>query len=141
ACLFPFSGKAIHVDDTLFVLVAKQILKHPLDPFGFRLVWNSTAEQMSDITKNPPLACYYMALVGSTFGWSERALHVGFLLPALGVVLGTYRLAGHFTRWALIAALAVLTAPGFLVSASSLMCDTLMVALWVWASVLWIEGL
>jgi hypothetical protein len=141
ASLIPFSGEAFHVDDTLFLFAAKQIVQHPLDPYGFRVVWNKTAERMADVTMNPPLACYYSALVGRILGWSERALHVAFLLPALALVLGTYRLARHYTRFPLLAALATLLTPGVLVSASSVMCDTMMVALWIWAVILWLEGL
>lgn len=140
-CLIPFSGKAFHIDDTLFLFSAKQIVQHPLDPFGFQVVWNTTAERMSDVTKNPPLACYYAALIGITAGWSEVALHSGFLLAVLGVVLGTYRLATRLTRWPVLAAVFALFTPGILVSASSVMCDTLMVALWLWAAIFWIEGL
>jgi len=141
ACLLPFSGRAFHVDDTLFVLAARQISQHPLDPYGFSLIWNTTSERMADVSKNPPLACYYLAAVGVTAGWSERALHLAFLLPALALVLGTYRLATHFTRFPLVAALATLLTPGVLVSACSVMCDTMMGALWIWAVILWIEGL
>ena len=96
---------------------------------------------MADVTENPPLASYYAALVGSVAGWSERALHLAFLVPALAVVLGTYRLALKVTRFPLLAALATLLTPGVLVSATSVMCDTMMVAFWVWAVVLWAEGL
>jgi len=141
ACLIPFSGRAFHVDDTLFLLAARHISQHPLDPYGFSLIWNTTPERMSDITKNPPLTCYYLAAVGRIAGWSERALHLAFLVPALALVLGTYRLAAHFTRFPLVAALATLLTPGILVSACSVMCDTMMSALWVWAVILWIEGL
>jgi 4-amino-4-deoxy-L-arabinose transferase-like glycosyltransferase len=140
-CLIPFSGRAFHVDDTLFVLAARHIAQHPFDPYGFSLIWNTTAERMSDITKNPPLACYYLAAAARVAGWSERALHFAFLLPALALVLGTYRLATHVTRFPLLAALATLLTPGILVSACSVMCDTMMSALWVWAAILWIEGL
>ena len=96
---------------------------------------------MSEVAQNPPLASYFAALVGSVAGWSETALHLGFILPALGVVLGTYRLALRFTQQPLIAAAATLLAPGFLVSATGLMCDTMMLALWVLAVVFWVEGL
>src|SRR5271165_4610895 len=97
-CLLPFSGKAFHADDPLFIRTAQQITKHPLDPYGFPIVWYEYQKPMSRVTQNPPLASYYMALVGLVAGWSERALHVGFLLPALGVIVGTYHLALRFTR-------------------------------------------
>ncbi len=141
ACLLPFSGRAFHVDDTLFVMAARQISRHPLDPYGFSLVWDTSLERMADVTQNPPLACYYGAAIGQIAGWSERAFHVAFLVPALALVLGTYRLAKHCTHFPLVAAVATVLTPGILVSACSVMCDTMMLALWVWAVILWIEGL
>jgi Dolichyl-phosphate-mannose-protein mannosyltransferase len=140
-CLLPFSGRAFHVDDPLFVWSGQQIAKHPLDPYGFNVVWDNYSEPMSEITKNPPLACYYAAAIGSVAGWSERALHLGFLLPALALVLGTYRLSMRFTKSPLIATAAALLTPAMMVSASSVMCDVMMLAFWIWASVLWMEGL
>lgn len=140
-CLLPFSGRAFHVDDPLFVWSGQQIAKHPLDPYGFQVVWDNFSEPMSEITKNPPLACYYLAAIGSIAGWSERALHLGFLLPALALILGTYRLSMRFTRSPLIASAATLLTPGVLVSASSVMCDVMMLAFWIWAAVLWMEGM
>jgi hypothetical protein len=139
--LLPFSGRAFHVDDPLFVWAGQQIVKHPLDPYGFQVVWDNFSEPMSEITKNPPLACYYVAAIGSIAGWSERALHLGFLLPVLALVLGTYRLSLHFTKSPLVATAAALLTPGVLVSASSVMCDIMMLAFWIWAAVFWIEGL
>jgi 4-amino-4-deoxy-L-arabinose transferase-like glycosyltransferase len=141
ACLVPFSGKAFNVDDTLFIYVARQITQHPLDPYGFKVNWFLDAVPMAYETKNPPLASYYIAAAASFVGWSERALHLVFLLPALAVVLGTYRLAQRFTNSPLLAATATLLTPVFLVSANSVMCDTLMLAFWLWALILWIEGL
>jgi len=141
ACLLPFSGKAFNVDDTLFIYVARQITQHPLDPFGFKVNWFLDAVPIAYETKNPPLASYFLAAVASFAGWSERALHLAFLLPALAAVLGTYRLAQRFTKSPLLAAIVTLLAPVFLVSATSVMCDTMMLALWIWAIAFWIEGL
>ena len=141
ACLLPFSGRAFHIDDPLFVFAARQITQHPLDPYGFNVIWYESLDRMADVTMNPPLACYYGAAVGRIAGWSERAFHIAFLVPALALILGTYRLAKHFTRLPLLAGLATVLTPGILVSACSVMCDTMMVALWVWAVILWIEGI
>jgi 4-amino-4-deoxy-L-arabinose transferase-like glycosyltransferase len=140
-CLLPFSGKAFHADDPLFVRAAQQITRHPLDPYGFQIVWFEYQMPMSRVTQNPPLASYYMALLGSVAGWRERTLHLGFVLPALAVILGTYHLARRFTQRPLLAAAATLLAPGFLVSATGVMCDVMMLALWVLATVFWIDGL
>ena len=140
-CLLPFSGKAFHIDDPLFLWSAQHIVRHPLDPYGFQLNWYGWQMSMSEVTKNPPLACYYAAAIGALAGWSERALHLGFLLPALLMVLGAYRLAQRFTQSPLIAAAATLLTPGVLVSACSVMCDTMMLAFWIWAVIFWLEGL
>ncbi|HYL74724.1 MAG TPA: glycosyltransferase family 39 protein, partial [Bryobacteraceae bacterium] len=141
ACLVPFCEKAFHVDDPLFVWTAQQIVKHPLDPYGFNLVWYTNIAPMSEVTKNPPLAAYYSAAIGSAAGWSEIALHLAFLPFALAVILGTYYLAGRFTRDPMLAATATLLTPAFLVSSTSVMCDTMMLAFWILAAILWLEGL
>lgn len=141
ACLVPFCEKAFHIDDPLFVWAAQHIVKHPLDPYGFNLVWYTNTEPMSEVTKNPPLASYYGAAIGSVAGWSEIALHLTFLPFALTVILGTYYLAGRFTSNPMLAAAATLLTPAFLVSSTSVMCDTMMLALWILATILWLEGL
>jgi hypothetical protein len=95
---------------------------------------------MAAVTQNPPLAAYYLAGVGSLFGWSEVALHIGFLLPALALVLGMYCLGRNFCSQPLWAALATVAAPVFLLSSTSVMCDTMMMAFWVWSVFFWMEG-
>jgi 4-amino-4-deoxy-L-arabinose transferase-like glycosyltransferase len=96
---------------------------------------------MSEVTQNPPLASYYMAVAAKVLGWSERGLHLAFLLPTIALVLGVYRLAKRFTASAGVAAVATLVAPAFLVSGCSVMCDPMMLALWLWGAIFWIEGL
>ena len=140
ACLVPFSGKAFNIDDTLFIYEARQITQHPLDPFGFKVNWFLDAIPMAYETRNPPLASYYSAAAAVFVGWSERALHLAFLLPALATVWGTYRLAQRLTNSPLLAAGATLLTPGFLVSANSVMCDTMALGLWLWAIIFWVEG-
>ena len=138
--LLPFSNKAFHMDDPLFVWTAQHLAHHPLDPFGFRVVWYATETPIAEVTKNPPLASYYLALFGTIFGWSERSLHLALLLPALTVIVGTYHLGARITRWPLLAAFATLFTPGFLVSCTTVMCDILMLALWVLVLAFWLEG-
>lgn len=140
-CLVPFLGRPFNVDDPLFVWTAKQILKHPTDFYGFDVNWYGFVFPMSVTTKNPPLASYYIASVASVFGFSELALHAAFLLPNVAVVLGTYSLARRMSnRPATAAAIAFLT-PAVMVSATTLMCDTMMLAFWVWAIDTWLRGL
>ncbi|HEY3171580.1 MAG TPA: glycosyltransferase family 39 protein [Thermoanaerobaculia bacterium] len=139
--LVPFAGKAFHVDDTLFLKAAGQIRAHPLDFYGFSVNWYGTEQPMWQVTKNPPLASYFIALVTEVAGENEIALHLAFLVPAIAVIVGTYALAGRLCAHRLLAALATLLCPAFLVSSTNVMCDTLNVAFWVWAVELWLRGI
>lgn len=141
AALAPFLAKPFNIDDPLFIWVARQIYLHPANPYGFDVNWAQTVFPMWNATENPPLACYYLAAAAGLFGWSEIGLHLAFLLPALAVVLGTYRLAGHFCQRPMLAALAMLFTPVFLVSSLTVMCDMPMLAFWIWAVVFWVEGM
>jgi hypothetical protein len=138
--LLPFLTKPVNFDDPLFIWTARHIQHHPADPYGFKVNWYGSETPMSEVTQNPPLASYYVAFWTVFFGWSEASLHAAFLLPAIAVVLGTYRLARRLCARPLLAALATLSTPVFLVSATTLMCDVMMLAFWVWAVVFWIEG-
>ena len=140
ACLLPFAGKAFHIDDPVFLRIARQIQLHPADFFGFTINWTGREIPMPDLATNPPLNAYFIALAGELFGWSETALHLAFLVPAAGVVLGTYYLARPLCAQPLVAALAALATPAVLVSATNVMCDMPMLAFWIWAVVLWRRG-
>jgi 4-amino-4-deoxy-L-arabinose transferase-like glycosyltransferase len=140
-CLAPFLGKAFHIDDPLFIWSGKQIVSEPADFYGFDVNWYGREMPMSEVMKNPPTASYYIGFVGKFIGWSEIALHTAFLIPALFCSLGTYYLAKHFCEAPLIAALAGVLTPVFLVSGSNVMCDTMMLAFWVWAVFFWVRGI
>jgi len=110
------------------------------NPYGFDVNWYGYAMPMHEVTKNPPLASCYLALVMSLFGENEVALHLAFFAQAIAAVLGTYVLARRFCSYPFLAALAALFTPVFMTSSTTLMCDMLMVALWVWAIVFWMRG-
>jgi len=138
--LLPFSGRAFSTDDPLFIWTAQHIIQQHFNPYSFEVNWNKTAAKMSEVTQNPPLASYYMAAAGKIEGWSERNLHLAFLMPTIALVFGVYRLAKRFTGSPGVAALVTLVAPAFMVSACSVMCDPIMLALWIWAAIFWIDG-
>lgn len=140
ACTLPFIAKPFHVDEPLFLWTAEQIRTSPLDPYDFSVNWYHHPEPMDQVTCNPPLASYYAALVTTVAGWSEVALHLCFILPALALVVGTYVLAARLTKNAFAAAALTLFAPVFLITGASVTCDMLMSALVVWATVFWIRG-
>ena len=122
-------------------LRAAQICVHPADPFGFDVNWYGSEMKMADVTQNGPLGSYYIALAASCLGWSEVAIHLALLVPAVAAVVGTYFLAARFCTNPLLAALATLLCPVFMVSSTTIMCDVILVAFWVWAVVLWLRGM
>ena len=141
AALGPFLTKPFNIDDPLFIWTAHQIQAHPGNPYGFNVNWYGSMDPMWNVTKNPPLVCYYLALAAGIFGWSETALHFAFLLPAVAAIIGTYQLARRFCDHPMLAALVTLFTPVFLISSTTVMCDVPMLALWVWAVVLWVDGM
>jgi hypothetical protein len=139
--LAPFLDKAFHIDDPLFLWMAQQISKHPFDPYGFDVNWTSSPEPMWVAMQNPPFCSYLIAACAALLGWSEVALHLAFLLPAIAAVLGTYSIARRLCADATTAGLLTLFTPAFLVSGTNLMCDVLLLACWVWSIELWLAGL
>jgi 4-amino-4-deoxy-L-arabinose transferase-like glycosyltransferase len=138
--LAPFVTKPVHVDDPLFIWAARHIQSHPGNPYDLAVNWYGFEQQMWETTKNPPLASYYLAATAALLGWSEAALHFAFFLPAVAAILGAHRLARRFCQRPMLAAILTLFTPVFLVSSTTIMCDVMMLAFWVWALVLWIEG-
>jgi len=141
AVLAPFLNKAFHIDDPLFLWMAQHISTHPEDPYGFVVNWYVGSQPMFSIMQNPPLSSYYMALTASFLGWSEPAMHGAFLVPAVAAVLGTFLLARRLCNSPLLAALLLLFTPVFLVSATGVMCDIWLLALWVWSIECWMRAL
>jgi hypothetical protein len=141
AALGPFLNKAFHIDDPLFLWIAQQVSQHPGDPYGFSLNWYGFAQRMFSVMQNPPLSSYYMAVAATFLGWSELAMHGAFLVPAVAAILGTFFLARRLCDSPLLAALLTLFTPVFLVSATGVMCDVWLLALWVWSVESWLRGL
>src|SRR5438045_497418 len=141
AALAPFLNIAFHIDDPLFLWMAQQTSQHPADPYGFSVNWYVSAKPMFSIMQNPPLNAYYVALAAKFLGWSELAMHGAFLVPAVAAVLGTVFLAERLSGSPLLGALLVFFTPVFLVSATTVMCDVWLLALWVWSVHCWLRGL
>ncbi|MDA8090398.1 MAG: glycosyltransferase family 39 protein [Nitrospiraceae bacterium] len=141
ACLVPFIKKAFNVDDPVYIWIARHIQSSPLDFFGFNINWRGIIEPVSQFNENPPLSSYFIALAAKLFGWSEAALHMSFFIFAVAAAIGTYYLAREFfCSSPLIAALAGVVTPVFMISANTVMCDMMMTAFWVWAVFLWMRG-
>jgi 4-amino-4-deoxy-L-arabinose transferase-like glycosyltransferase len=125
----------------MYVWTAKRIVEHPADFYGMDVNWCYNTEAMARVNENPPLVSYWLAGVGALFGWSEPVLHAAMLVPALLAIAGVMLLAPRFEASPLLAGLALLAMPGFLVSSTTLMIDVSVTALWTWAVLAWMRGL
>ena len=139
--LGPFLNKAVHIDDSLFVWTAEQILKHPGDFYGFDVNWYGQTVPMSVENCNPPATSYFLAGVMAVFGEREMALHAAMLLVAFAAAAGIFQLAKIWCERPLLATFIAMSTPVFLVSATTLMCDVPMLAVWIWAVVFWERAL
>jgi hypothetical protein len=138
--LAPFLGKALTIDDPLFIWQAKHLQQNPFDPFGFETNWFGISQSMLNNVQNPPATCYWLALAGLV-SWKEAWLHLAMLpfpLLSIGGVILIARRLGANPFWA---ALLTLGTAGFLVSATNLMCDIMLTCGMIWAVFLWIKGL
>jgi hypothetical protein len=138
--LAPFVDKAMTIDDPLFIWVAGHILEHPLDPYGFKGNWFGQPLPMTINVQNPPLTSYWLALVG-LISWKEAWLHLAMLPWACLLVWGVIRLSGFVGADPFWSSLLTVATSAFLVSATNVMCDVMMLALMIWAVSLWVEGL
>lgn len=138
--LVPMLSKPVHVDDPLFVWTAKQIAEAPADFYGFDVNWYGYSLPMHEVTQNPPLWSYVLALFGIIFGFGEVSLHLATLMAAVAAAAATYLLAARLGARPLLSACLAWATPALLVSSTTLMCDTALVALWVGAVLMWVRG-
>ena len=136
----PFSNKAYHIDDTVFLYISNQILKDPLRPYSFVFEWGSHSGELATHVLDTPLVPYYIALVSWLFGKTEIILHVSFILFQILAGVSFYFIARKFIKWPLTAALIMLATPTFLVSSQNLMLDVPMHSLFLSAVALFIYG-
>jgi 4-amino-4-deoxy-L-arabinose transferase-like glycosyltransferase len=139
--LLPFLRRAFSIDDPLFIRMGQQIIQYPLDPYGFSVNWSVVSQPMSVVMQNPPLNSYFIAIIIFFAGLGETVLHAAFLLPAIAAASGTYLVARRFCSRPFEATLVAVLTPAFLVCGTTVMCDMLLLAFWVWAIHFWVGGL
>ena len=140
ALLAPFLDKAFHLDDTVFLRIARQIEEFPLEPYNFQYNWFYEPKSVWAITQHPPLHSYLLAAVGLVAGYSEPAMHLYAMALAVGCALLMYSLSRRFCREPTLAAMLTVLAPAFFVSAGTLMADVPMYFFWLLATYLAVQS-
>jgi len=134
-----FIGKPFHVDDTVVLHIARQILVNPLHPLSGELDWDGTVKPTFHVTTNPPLLSYYLALWMLAGGEREWVMHTAMLVWQVLLWLGVVLLARRFHANETLATALVMLNPATIVS-PNLMRDVPMVALWTLGTALFLQG-
>lgn len=127
--LLPFLGRPVHIDDALWLQIARQIQTDPSAPLDFLFNWTGFSTSVHAEMKNPPGIAYYLAWLASWSDESERAMHAGMSLFAVAASQAVYSLARRVTKAPLYAGVLFAVCPAIWICATSLMVDVPVVAL------------
>ena len=120
-------AKPVHIDDTLYVEVARRTLSHPLDPYGGVLNWQQVPERTYNVSISPPLLSYWFALVMIVAGENVALLHLSMIPWLLLACWALYRLGERWARAGLLTVLLVIGGPAVVVG-TNLMLDVPLLA-------------
>src|SRR5262249_7253015 len=121
AATAPYLDKAFHIDDVLYLRVADQIRRTPLDPYSGFVLWDATDGQPSSLFMtdfNPPVWKYILA--GVMTAWPRPArelaapLHLASALATLVAAFGVYQLSRRFSLYPLWCTAMIVLAPFYL---------------------------
>jgi 4-amino-4-deoxy-L-arabinose transferase-like glycosyltransferase len=120
-------AKPVHIDDTLYLTIARWIAAHPLDPYGGTLNWQQIPEPTYKVSISPPLLSYVFALVIAVAGENVPLLHLTMIPWVLLASWASYRLGERFASAGLATALLVMLGPAVL-AGMNLMLDVPLLA-------------
>jgi hypothetical protein len=134
--------KPVHIDDTVVLHVAANILRDPLRPFAGEFFWLEEPQPLAKVTTNPPLVSYWLAPWIALAGYREWVLHLSFAPFVALLAWGMHRLATRWlgAQWAWWAVGWLMLSPAVL-PGMNLMRDVPALALLVGGLACWVEGL
>jgi 4-amino-4-deoxy-L-arabinose transferase-like glycosyltransferase len=142
AANLPFVNQPYHMDDGVYLLVARNVQHNPWFPQDFPFFFEGLyASDLASGEHAWPLTSYFAALISLVGGYKEAWLHLGFLLFPVSLAWGMYSLSADLTRHPALATVTLLMLPVIAVSSHTLMTDIPLLALWLTAVVLFRRGL
>src|ERR1041385_1412351 len=138
-----FIGEAFHMDDGIYLLLARKIATSPWFPQDFPVYFEGLyATDLASTEHALPVTSYYIALIGRfVHGLTELKLHAAFLVFPLILACGMFVLARPYTEHPLLASLTLMFFPSVYVLSHTLMTDVPQLALWVASAATFIHGL
>jgi hypothetical protein len=120
-----FHDKAYTIDDPFFLLQAEQVLKSPLDPSGFEIVWGPKLGRASEVSPTGPGMAYILTptVALGAHEWVAHATVLSFLAFAALVMVAVAGRLGASPGEARVASVALVTIPTVLALAGTVMPD------------------
>jgi 4-amino-4-deoxy-L-arabinose transferase-like glycosyltransferase len=132
ATYLPFINQAIHIDDTIYLDIANTILRKPLYPYDYPVIFEGYQAKDGASNVHLPLTCYYMAAIKLVTGsGKEWVLHLAFMIFPLIGAWAMYDVARRFVRWPLAVAGLLVVSPAFMTLSHTLMTDVPLLSFWL----------
>ena len=130
----PFIDQAYHIDDRIYLDVARNILTEPLYPYDFDALYEGFVAPDAASHSHLPFTSYYLALTQLVTGrHSERVAHLAFLVFPLLAALAFYELASSILRFPFAAATLLVSSTAFLTLSHTIMADVPLLSFWILA--------
>jgi 4-amino-4-deoxy-L-arabinose transferase-like glycosyltransferase len=138
----PFVGQAFHMDDGFYLILAKNIRSDFWFPQDRPIYFEGVHVADLASTEHPwPFTSYLIAVLARMGGgYSESALHLGFLVFPIVLAISMYHLARRFTGSPVCATLVFLILPVIYVLSHTLMTDVPLLSFWVASVSLFCHG-
>jgi len=120
-----FSDKAYTIDDPFFLAQANQVLKEPLNPSGFDIVWGPKLGRASEVSPTGPGMAYILAPTAALGGaeWAAHLTVFAFLAAGVWSAVAMARRLGATANEARLVSLALVSIPTVLAMAGTAMPD------------------
>jgi hypothetical protein len=132
ACLLPFLNKPFLVDDPHFLMMARQIVRHPTHPMDFNVCWNLSNDCTKAYLLTPGNALMGYVLVPTVLGgaheWMAHLTQLVLVWIAIVAVTSLVLRFGWDRAYAIAGALLLVATAPFLPMASTAMPDILATA-------------
>jgi len=136
----PFLNQAIQGDDVYYLAEAQHAQIEPLHPKHVQYAFMGRMVDMRG-QPHPPLNAWFLALLLATLkDISEIPFHVAYILFSLIAALSMWSLARRFCERPLLATLAFIAVPAFVVNGNSLEADLPFLALWMLAVAMFVKA-
>jgi 4-amino-4-deoxy-L-arabinose transferase-like glycosyltransferase len=119
--------KPVHIDDTLYLSIARWIVGHPLDPYGGPINWQQFPQPAYEVSISPPLLSYLYAGVIAVAGENIALLHLTMIPWVLLAGWALYGLGQRSADAGVATAVLVLLGPAVTVG-MNLMLDVPLLA-------------